>query len=213
MPEFSVYMVADIALAGWGRREIAIAETEMPGLMALREEFGKAKPLKGARIVNCLHMTIQTAVLTETLVDLDANDAVEVRATSFQRRTMPPRQSRPSASRSSPGRARPRKNTNGVSKRPCAGLVAGGPTWCSTTGAMRPRSSTIAIRISSARFAASRKRPPPGCTRPTRSSGTDPLKVTGVQRRRQRHRVEVRQSLRGGKREPRSTTSSAPTPM
>src|ERR1700728_5375313 len=66
------YKVADINLAGWGRKEIAIAETEMPGLMALRDEFGKAKPLKGARIVGCLHMTIQTAVLIETLQELGA---------------------------------------------------------------------------------------------------------------------------------------------
>jgi adenosylhomocysteinase len=73
MPEFTDYKVADIALAGWGRREIAIAETEMPGLMALREEFGAQKPLRGARIVGCLHMTIQTAVLIETLVHLGAS--------------------------------------------------------------------------------------------------------------------------------------------
>jgi adenosylhomocysteinase len=66
------YKVADIALADWGRREIAIAETEMPGLMALRQEYGSKKPLQGARIVGCLHMTIQTAVLIETLVKLGA---------------------------------------------------------------------------------------------------------------------------------------------
>ncbi len=66
------YKVADIALADWGRKEIAIAETEMPGLMALREEFGKQQPLAGARIAGCLHMTIQTAVLIETLVALGA---------------------------------------------------------------------------------------------------------------------------------------------
>jgi len=66
------YKVVDISLADWGRKEIAIAETEMPGLMALREEFGKAQPLKGARIVGCLHMTIQTAVLIETLTALGA---------------------------------------------------------------------------------------------------------------------------------------------
>jgi adenosylhomocysteinase len=64
--------VADISLADWGRREIAIAETEMPGLMALRAEYGAARPLAGARIVGCLHMTIQTAVLIETLTDLGA---------------------------------------------------------------------------------------------------------------------------------------------
>jgi adenosylhomocysteinase len=72
MSTFTDYKVADISLAGWGRKEIAIAETEMPGLMALRREFGATKPLAGARIVGCLHMTIQTAVLMETLVDLGA---------------------------------------------------------------------------------------------------------------------------------------------
>src|SRR5215510_2701099 len=66
------YKVADIGLADWGRKEIGIAESEMPGLMALREEYGKSQPLKGANIVGCLHMTIQTAVLIETLVHLGA---------------------------------------------------------------------------------------------------------------------------------------------
>ncbi|MFA7095731.1 MAG: adenosylhomocysteinase [Gammaproteobacteria bacterium] len=69
---FSDYKVADIGLAEWGRKEIRIAETEMPGLMALREEYGAQKPLKGARISGSLHMTIQTAVLIETLVELGA---------------------------------------------------------------------------------------------------------------------------------------------
>ena len=64
--------VADISLAEWGHKEVAIAETEMPGLMALREEYGKSKPLEGARIAGCLHMTIQTAVLIDTLVALGA---------------------------------------------------------------------------------------------------------------------------------------------
>src|SRR5438552_733671 len=67
------YKVADISLADWGRREIAIAETEMPGLMALRQEYGKSRPLKGARIAGSLHMTIQTAVLIETLKALGAD--------------------------------------------------------------------------------------------------------------------------------------------
>ncbi len=66
------YKVADISLADWGRKEIAIAETEMPGLMALRDEFGTSQPLKGARVAGCLHMTIQTAVLMETLTALGA---------------------------------------------------------------------------------------------------------------------------------------------
>jgi adenosylhomocysteinase len=66
------YKVKDITLADWGRKEIELAEAEMPGLMALREEFGSSKPLKGARIAGCLHMTIQTAVLIETLLELGA---------------------------------------------------------------------------------------------------------------------------------------------
>ncbi len=72
MSEFNDYKVADISLADYGRREIAIAETEMPGLMAIREKYAKEQPLKGARITGSLHMTIQTAVLIETLVALGA---------------------------------------------------------------------------------------------------------------------------------------------
>src|SRR5690554_314940 len=67
------YKVKDISLADWGRKEIRLAEAEMPGLMSLREEYGAQKPLKGARIAGCLHMTIQTAVLIETLVELGAD--------------------------------------------------------------------------------------------------------------------------------------------
>ncbi len=70
--KFVKYKVKDISLAAYGRKEIRLAESEMPGLMALREEYGESKPLKGARIAGCLHMTIQTAVLIETLVDLGA---------------------------------------------------------------------------------------------------------------------------------------------
>ena len=70
--EKTKYKVKDISLAEWGRKEIRLAEAEMPGLMALREEFGQSKPLKGARIAGCLHMTIQTAVLIETLQTLGA---------------------------------------------------------------------------------------------------------------------------------------------
>src|SRR5512140_1484719 len=66
------YKVKDIGLADWGRREVRIAETEMPGLMATRAEYGASKPLAGARIAGCLHMTIQTAVLMETLIELGA---------------------------------------------------------------------------------------------------------------------------------------------
>jgi len=67
------YKVKDMGLAEWGRKEIKLAEAEMPGLMSLRQEFGASKPLQGARIAGCLHMTIQTAVLIETLVDLGAD--------------------------------------------------------------------------------------------------------------------------------------------
>ena len=72
MSQFTDFKVADISLAGWGHREIAIAEKEMPGLMALRDEFGSSQPLKDARIAGCLHMTIQTAVLIQTLTHLGA---------------------------------------------------------------------------------------------------------------------------------------------
>src|SRR5258707_12545910 len=69
---FTDYRVADLALADWGRKEIAIAETEMPGLMAIREEYAAIQPLRGARVAGSLHMTIQTAVLIETLQALGA---------------------------------------------------------------------------------------------------------------------------------------------
>ncbi len=72
MTEFTDYKIADLSLADWGRKEVAIAETEMPGLMALRKEYAGKKPLQGARIAGCLHMTIQTAVLMETLIELGA---------------------------------------------------------------------------------------------------------------------------------------------
>src|SRR5687768_18164527 len=68
------FKVKDLSLAEWGRKEITLAEAEMPGLMATREEYGKQKPLKGARIAGCLHMTIQTAVLIETLVELRSEE-------------------------------------------------------------------------------------------------------------------------------------------
>ncbi|MGB5737334.1 MAG: adenosylhomocysteinase, partial [Thiohalocapsa sp.] len=72
MSEFTDYKVADLSLADFGRKEMTIAETEMPGLMALRTKYGASKPLAGARITGSLHMTIQTAVLIETLVELGA---------------------------------------------------------------------------------------------------------------------------------------------
>src|SRR5215212_11830993 len=72
-PTSTDFHVADLKLADWGRKEILISETEMPGLMAIREEFAKSQPLKGARITGSLHMTIQTAVLIETLKALGAD--------------------------------------------------------------------------------------------------------------------------------------------
>ena len=72
MVQTESYKVKDISLADWGRKEILLAEAEMPGLMALREEYKDEQPLKGARIAGCLHMTIQTAVLIETLIELGA---------------------------------------------------------------------------------------------------------------------------------------------
>ena len=71
------YKVKDISLADWGRREIMLAENEMPGLMALRTKYGASKPLAGARIAGCLHMTIETAVLIETLVAAGCRGAME----------------------------------------------------------------------------------------------------------------------------------------
>src|SRR5690554_5059704 len=72
MTEFNDYKVADISLADYGRKEINIAESEMPALMAIRRKYADSKPLSGARIIGCIHMTIQTAVLIETLLELGA---------------------------------------------------------------------------------------------------------------------------------------------
>ena len=71
-PKGADYIVSDIALADWGRKEISVAEHEMPGLMSVRKKYAKQKPLKGVRVTGSLHMTIQTAVLIETLVELGA---------------------------------------------------------------------------------------------------------------------------------------------
>ena len=107
------YKVADMSLAEWGRKEIEISEHEMPGLMAVRRKYGPEKPLKGVRVMGSLHMTIQTAVLIETLVELGA-DVRWCRATSSRRRTMRPPRLPPQASRSSRGRARRCPNTGGA---------------------------------------------------------------------------------------------------
>ena len=102
---FTDFHVADLGLAAWGRKEIKIAESEMPALMAIREEYAAKQPLKGARIAGSLHMTIQTAVLVETLQALGAS-VRWARATSSARRTTRPRHWWPKARRSSPTRAR-----------------------------------------------------------------------------------------------------------
>ena len=99
------HVVADMSLAAWGRKEIKIAETEMPGLMAIREEFAAKQPLKGARITGSLHMTIQTAVLVETLQALGAQVRWP-RATSSRRKTTPLLRWWPPAPRCLPTRAR-----------------------------------------------------------------------------------------------------------
>jgi S-adenosyl-L-homocysteine hydrolase len=120
------YVVADIKLADWGRKELDIAETEMPGLMACREEFGASKPLKGARITGSLHMTIQTAVLIETLKVLGAD--VGLRAIFFPRKTTPPPPSPQPARRFSPSRANRSPNIGITPTRFSSGRMANRPT-------------------------------------------------------------------------------------
>ena len=128
------YKVKDITLADWGRKEIAIAETEMPGLMALREEYAGKQPLKGARIAGCLHMTIQTAVLIETLKALGA----EIRWSScniFSTQDHAAAAIAASVFRCSHGRVKPKKNTGGVWSKRLMVRTAGRRTCCSMTAA------------------------------------------------------------------------------
>ena len=106
------YKVADMSLAEWGRKEIEISEHEMPGLMAVRRKYGPEKPLKGVRVMGSLHMTIQTAVLIETLVELGA-DVRWCSCNIFSTQDHAPRLP-PQASRSSRGRARRCPNTGGA---------------------------------------------------------------------------------------------------
>ena len=112
------YKVADMSLAEFGRKEIEISEHEMPGLMALRKKYGDSKPLKGARITGSLHMTIQTAVLIETLVALGAM-SVGPAVTSSRLRIMPLPLSLPTVYRFLPGKVNHWKNTGGVRKWHC----------------------------------------------------------------------------------------------
>ena len=116
MSEFKDYKVADISLADWGRREIDIAETEMPGLMALREEYGASQPLQGALIAGCLHMTVQTAVLIETLAALGA----DIRWSScniFSTQDHAAAAIAATGIRCSPGRVKRKRNSGGASTR------------------------------------------------------------------------------------------------
>ena len=172
MPASADYKVADISLADWGRREIAIAETEMPGLMALRDEFGASQPLKGARIVGCLHMTIQTAVLIETLIELGAT----VRWSSCNIFSTQDHAAAAIAARGIPVFAW--KGETEEEYEWCIEQTLRGPptvpspvgrrTWSSTTAATRPRSCTTNIPICSPASAASRKRRRPASTGSTR---------------------------------------------
>ncbi len=107
------YKVADINLADWGRKEMRIAETEMPGLMALREKHRVAQPLKSARILGCIHMTIQTAVLIETLMELGRKCGGPL-AIFSPHKIMPPPPSRAEAFRCTPGKAKRSKNMTGA---------------------------------------------------------------------------------------------------
>ena len=115
------YVVKDIGLAGLGRKEIEIAEKEMPGLMAVREKYGESKPLKGARISGSLHMTVQTAVLIETLQDLVRRSAGRA-VTSSRHRIMLPRRSPKLVCRCLLGKVRALRSTGGVRKKP---LISG----------------------------------------------------------------------------------------
>jgi len=126
-PNFSDYRVADLSLAGWGRKEIAIAETEMPGLMAVREEYAADQPLSGARIAGSLHMTIQTAVLIETLHALGA-DVRWASCNIFSTQTMLQPRSPSGERRYSPIKAKHLQSTGSIPTKSCSGATAARPT-------------------------------------------------------------------------------------
>lgn len=121
------YVVKDIGLADWGRKELDMAETEMPGLMSIRKEFGPKKPLKGARIAGSLHMTIQTGVLIETLKALGADvrwASCNIYSTQDHAAAPSPRPAR----RSSRSRARASRNTGTTPTRSSNGVTAASRT-------------------------------------------------------------------------------------
>jgi len=128
------YKIADLSLADWGRKEIAIAEHEMPGLVSIRNKYAAAKPLAGVRITGSLHMTIQTAVLIETLVSLGA----EVRWAScniFSTQDHAAAAVALPGFRSSRGRANRLRSTGGARTRPWPTRAARGRNWWWTTAA------------------------------------------------------------------------------
>ena len=130
------FKVADLDLADLGRKEIRLAEHEMPGLMALRERYAESKPLAGAKIMGSLHMTVQTAVLIETLVQLGADvrwascNIFSTQDSAAAAAVIGPHGTpdNPRASRSSPGRARRSSSTGGARSRPSSGPTARAPT-------------------------------------------------------------------------------------
>ena len=131
----SDYKVADMSLAEWGRKEISIAEFEMPGLMSIRRKYAVGKPLEGVRVTGSLHMTIQTAVLIETLIDLGAT----VRWAScniFSTQDHAAAALLPPGFRCLPGRASRSKNIGGARIRRSAIRMARGRSWWWTTAAM-----------------------------------------------------------------------------
>ena len=117
LSNFTDYKVADINLAGWGRRELDIAESEMPALIALRDQYREEQPLAGAKILGCIHMTIQTGVLIDTLVALGAEVRC-YRATSFLHKTTLLPLLPHLGYLSSLGKAKPKKSTSGVLSKP-----------------------------------------------------------------------------------------------
>ena len=131
----SDYKVADIKLADFGRKEITLAEAEMPALMALRRRYAKSSRWQAPRIIGCIHMTIQTAVLIETLTELGAKFA-GLHATFSLLKTTPLPPWLPTAYPCSRGKVRLKKSTSGVSNRPfCRGANLGMPTCCWMTAA------------------------------------------------------------------------------
>ena len=170
---FTDFKVADISLAPWGRKTLDIAEHEMPGLMAIRAKYGESKPLKGVRVTGSLHMTIETAVLIETMVELGALSAGPPAISSPPRITPPPQSPLP-ASPSTLGRASPSKNTGTARGKPSATSTPPARSSSSMTAEMLPSSST---KDSNSKTAAPGSTPPAATTK-NKSSKTCSKKFT-----------------------------------